>query len=32
MDTQIALGNLTSQPDYNRFVVKKFIDSAVTMK
>jgi len=32
MDTQIALGNLTGQPDYSRFVVKKFIDAAVAMK
>jgi NitT/TauT family transport system substrate-binding protein len=32
MDTQIALGNLAGQPDYNRFVVKKFIDAAVAMK
>jgi NitT/TauT family transport system substrate-binding protein len=26
MDTQIALGNLASQPDYKAFVVKKFIE------
>src|ERR1700723_3809861 len=32
MDTQIALGNLTSQPDYRTFVVKKFIEPAVAMK
>jgi NitT/TauT family transport system substrate-binding protein len=32
MDTQIALGNLASQPDYRAFVVKKFIEPAVAMK
>jgi NitT/TauT family transport system substrate-binding protein len=32
MDTQIALGNLASQPDYRSFVVKKFIDPALAMK
>ena len=32
MDTQIALGNLASQPDYKAFVVKKFIEPAVSMK
>jgi NitT/TauT family transport system substrate-binding protein len=32
MDTQIALGNLASQPDYNAFVVKKFIEPALAMK
>jgi len=32
MDTQIALGNLASQPDYKAFVVKKFIDGALAMK
>jgi len=32
MDTQIALGNLASQPDYQTFVVKKFIDPALAMK
>ncbi len=32
MDTQIALGNLASQPDYKSFVVKKYIDQALTMK
>jgi NitT/TauT family transport system substrate-binding protein len=32
MDTQIALGNLATQPDYSAFVVKKFIDPAVAMK
>ena len=32
MDTQIALGNLASQPDYKRFVVKKYIDPALAMK
>ena len=31
MDTQIALGNLASQPDYKAFVVKKFIDPALAM-
>lgn len=32
MDTQIALGNLASQPDYSSFVVKKYIEPALTMK
>jgi len=32
MDTQIALGNLASQPDYKSFVVKKYIDQAMTLK
>jgi NitT/TauT family transport system substrate-binding protein len=32
MDTQIALGNLASQPDYKSFVVKKFIETALAMK
>jgi NitT/TauT family transport system substrate-binding protein len=32
MDTQIALGNLASQPDYRTFVVKKFIEPALAMK
>lgn len=32
MDTQIALGNLASQPDYGAFVVKKFIEPALAMK
>jgi NitT/TauT family transport system substrate-binding protein len=32
MDTQIALGNLAAQPDYKAFVVKKFIEPALTMK
>ncbi len=32
MDTQIALGNLASQPDYSAFVIKKFIDPALAMK
>jgi NitT/TauT family transport system substrate-binding protein len=32
MDTQIALGNLASQPDYKSFVVKTFINPAVAMK
>ena len=32
MDTQIALGNLAAQPDYNAFVVKKFIEPALAMK
>jgi NitT/TauT family transport system substrate-binding protein len=32
MDTQIALGNLSSQPDYKSFVVKKFIEPALVMK
>jgi len=32
MDTQIALGNLASQPDYKAFVVRKYIEPALTMK
>jgi NitT/TauT family transport system substrate-binding protein len=32
MDTQIALGNLASQPEYKSFVVKKFIEPALAMK
>ena len=32
LDTQIALGNLASQPDYKAFVVKKFIEPALAMK
>jgi NitT/TauT family transport system substrate-binding protein len=32
MDTQIALGNLAAQPDYRSFVVKKYIDQALTLK
>jgi NitT/TauT family transport system substrate-binding protein len=32
MDTQIAIGNLATQPDYKTFVVKKFIDPALAMK
>lgn len=32
MDTQIALGNLPSQPDYKSFVVRKFIEPALAMK
>ena len=32
MDTQIALGNLASQPDYRSFVARKFIESALAMK
>src|SRR6201986_3214391 len=32
MDTQIALGNLASQPDYKAFVVRKFIEPALAMK
>ncbi len=32
MDTQIALGNLASQPDYKSFVVKTFIEPALAMK
>jgi NitT/TauT family transport system substrate-binding protein len=32
MDTQIALGNLASQPDYKSFVVRKFIEPALAMK
>jgi NitT/TauT family transport system substrate-binding protein len=32
MDTQIALGNLASQPDYKSFVVRKYIEPALGMK
>lgn len=32
MDTQIALGNLAAQPDYDKFVVKKYITPALAMK
>ena len=32
MDTQIALGNLATQPDYKTFVVKKYIEPALAMK
>jgi len=32
MDTQIALGNLKEQPDYSTFVVKKYIEPALTLK
>jgi NitT/TauT family transport system substrate-binding protein len=32
MDTQIALGNLASQPDYKSFVVRKYIEPALAMK
>lgn len=32
MDTQIALGNLAAQPDYKAFVVKKYIEPALTLK
>jgi NitT/TauT family transport system substrate-binding protein len=32
MDTQIALGNLATQPDYDKFVVKKYIEPALAMK
>jgi NitT/TauT family transport system substrate-binding protein len=32
METQIALGNLSAQPDYKSFVVKTFIDPAIKMK
>jgi NitT/TauT family transport system substrate-binding protein len=32
MDTQIALGNLSAQPDYKVFVDKTFITPAVAMK
>jgi NitT/TauT family transport system substrate-binding protein len=32
MQTQIALGNLSVQPDYKSFVVKTFIDPALKMK
>src|SRR6201996_4426630 len=30
MDTQIALGNLAAQPDYKSFIVKTYIDKALT--
>ncbi|WP_315702310.1 MULTISPECIES: ABC transporter substrate-binding protein [unclassified Bradyrhizobium] len=32
MDTQIALGNLANQPDYKSFVVRKYIEPALSMK
>jgi NitT/TauT family transport system substrate-binding protein len=32
MDTQIALGNLAAQPDYDKFVVRKYIVPALAMK
>jgi NitT/TauT family transport system substrate-binding protein len=32
MDTQIALGNLSAQPDYGTLVVKKFIEPALAIK
>jgi NitT/TauT family transport system substrate-binding protein len=32
MDTQIALGNLASQPDYKSFVVRKYIEPTLAMK
>ena len=32
MDTQIALGNLSGQPDYKSFVVRKYIEPALAMK
>jgi NitT/TauT family transport system substrate-binding protein len=32
METQIALGNLAAQPDYKSFVVKTYIDQALTLK
>jgi NitT/TauT family transport system substrate-binding protein len=32
MNTQIALGNLTAQPDYAAFVDKSFISPALAMK
>jgi NitT/TauT family transport system substrate-binding protein len=32
MNTQIALGNLASQPDYMAFVVRKYIEPALAMK
>lgn len=32
MDTQIALGNLASQPDYKSFVVRRYIEPALAMK
>jgi len=32
MDTQIALGNLAGQPDYKSFVVRKYIEPALSMK
>ena len=32
MDTQIALGNLASKPEYKSFVVRKYIEPELTMK
>jgi NitT/TauT family transport system substrate-binding protein len=32
MDTQIALGNLAAQPDYDKFVVRKYIVPALALK
>ena len=32
MDTQIALGNLSAQPDYKAFVIKKYIEPALALK
>lgn len=32
MDTQIVLGNLSAQPEYGKFVVKKYIEPALAMK
>ncbi|HEY0234387.1 MAG TPA: ABC transporter substrate-binding protein [Afipia sp.] len=32
MDTQIALGNLAKQPDYDAFVVRKYIEPALAIK
>jgi NitT/TauT family transport system substrate-binding protein len=32
MDTQIALGNLTAQPVYDKFIVGAYIKKALTMK
>lgn len=32
MDTQIALGNLAAQPDYSKFVVRKYIEPALAQK
>ena len=32
MDTQIALGNLAAQPDYDKFVVRKYIEPALKLK
>jgi NitT/TauT family transport system substrate-binding protein len=32
MDTQIALGNLAAQPDYDKFVDRKYIVPALAMK